>query len=122
VAFSPGERGRPARCLWPPAEGVCDRGMMLELRARSRGQAIRRDAEWKRPGWSRSPTRKQCFSCGRIRGLSPLGRNVLKSGMRPAKSRPRTPPEDCKRPSARVANEKNRRVEDGKARQRPRLV
>ncbi len=46
LALPPGERGRLARCLWPPAKGVCYRGMMLELTVRSRLRTIRRDAEW----------------------------------------------------------------------------
>ncbi len=33
-------------CLWPPAKGVCYRGVMLELTVRSRLRTIRRDAEW----------------------------------------------------------------------------
>jgi len=46
LAFHSGERGRPARCLWPPAKGVCYRGIMLELGGRSSVRTIRRDAEW----------------------------------------------------------------------------
>ncbi len=46
LALRSGERGRLARCLWPPAKGVCDRGVTLELSIRSRLRTIRRDAEW----------------------------------------------------------------------------
>jgi hypothetical protein len=35
-----------ARCLWPEAKGICDRGIMPALGVRPRRRAIRRDAEW----------------------------------------------------------------------------
>src|SRR5260221_9183113 len=41
----PGSAG-VARCLWPEAKGVCDRGIMPALEVRPRRRAIRRDAEW----------------------------------------------------------------------------
>ena len=47
LALPPGERGRLARCLWPPAKGSCYRGVTLELGVRSRPRTIRRDAEWR---------------------------------------------------------------------------
>src|SRR5260370_37313753 len=34
-------------CVWPPAKGVCDLGVTLELSVRSRRRTIRRDAEWR---------------------------------------------------------------------------
>ena len=46
LALRSGERGRLARCLWPPAKGACERGVTLELGVRSRLRTIRRDAEW----------------------------------------------------------------------------
>ena len=46
LALRPGERGRLARYLWPPAKGLCYRDVVLELGLRSRLRTIRRDAEW----------------------------------------------------------------------------
>jgi hypothetical protein len=51
-----GERGRPARCLWPPAKDIRQRHAANKEVGRSKRRASRRDANWKRPGRSRSPT------------------------------------------------------------------
>ena len=64
LALPPGERGRLARCLWPPAKGVCYRGVMLQLIVCSRLRTIRRDAEWcDRDG--RAPQIESSASCVR---------------------------------------------------------
>ena len=47
LAVRPGERPESFRgCLWPPAQCVGYRGVMLALGGRSCLRAIRRDAQW----------------------------------------------------------------------------
>ena len=61
---------RVARCLWPEAKGVCDRGIMPALGVRERRRAIRRDAEWcDRDG--RAPRLER--SASRVQELRPIG-------------------------------------------------
>ncbi len=77
-----GERGRLARCLRPPAKGACYRAVTLTSNAGSQIRAIRRDAEWMRPGRSRSPNRNKRSAGGSKRAPAVQGSKRLKNEAR----------------------------------------
>jgi hypothetical protein len=76
-SLSPFPPFAPVKCVSlasaAAAKGVWYRGWALKSGAGSARRAIRRDAEWMRPGRSRSPNRKQLSSCGRTRASYRVG-------------------------------------------------